>query len=102
MCRQPRNVRQTSRQISTTTTATYTSLTHVTRLAAHPTMAPTPAAMGKSFIMTLYNDICILGRCVLYKNNIIILILKSKLQVIIPAHPPLKVLKALLLFLPWQ
>jgi hypothetical protein len=31
-----------------------TSLTHVTRLAAHPTTPPTPTATGQSFIMTLY------------------------------------------------
>jgi hypothetical protein len=28
-------------------------LTHVMRLAAHSTTAPTPTAMGQSFIMTL-------------------------------------------------
>jgi hypothetical protein len=32
-----------------------TSLIHVMRLAAHSATSPTPTAMGKSFIMTLYN-----------------------------------------------
>jgi hypothetical protein len=31
-----------------------TSLTHLTRLAAHSTMSPRPIAMGQSFMMTLY------------------------------------------------
>jgi hypothetical protein len=57
MCRQPRNVRQTSRHISTSaSSATYSaaSLTHVMKLAAHSTKPPTPTTMVQSFIMTLY------------------------------------------------
>jgi hypothetical protein len=50
---QPRNVRQTSRQISTTASIGDTSLTHVMRLAAHSITSPTPTAMGQSFIITL-------------------------------------------------
>jgi hypothetical protein len=47
MCRQPRNVGQTSRQISTTASIGDTSLTHVMRVAAHSITSPTPTAMGQ-------------------------------------------------------
>jgi hypothetical protein len=50
MCRQPRNVRQTSRQISTAASiATYRRYySHsCLRLAAHSTTSPTPTAMGQ-------------------------------------------------------
>jgi hypothetical protein len=59
MCRPPRNVRQTSRQISTTASiATYRRyLSHSCYEAsdkAHSTTSPMPTAMGQSFIITLY------------------------------------------------
>jgi hypothetical protein len=57
MYRQPHNVRQTIRQISTTTgSATYRRYSSHScyEACSHSTTPPTLTAMGQSFIMTLY------------------------------------------------
>jgi hypothetical protein len=46
---QPRNMRQTSRQISSDI-----NLIHVMRLEVHSTIPPTPTVMEQSFIITVY------------------------------------------------
>jgi hypothetical protein len=57
MCRQRRNVRQTSRQVSTTVgSATYRRYKSHSCYEAHSTTSPTPTAMGQSFIMTCTYD----------------------------------------------